>query len=79
MDFSNCLRALDGKHIAIECPKNSASMYGAVLMACCDANYFITFDDIGIYGRDNDASIFAQTELAHYFENEKTAYLVLGT
>ena len=34
MDFSNCLRALDGKHIAIECPKNCGSILELRDMSC---------------------------------------------
>lgn len=76
-NFPTCLGAIDGKHIAIECPQNAGSLFynyknfhSIVLMACCDANYCFTFVDIGSYGRDNDASIFNETSLYRYFENK---------
>ena len=70
-DFPHCLGAVDGKHICIDCPKNGGSTFfnyknfhSTVLMAVCDARYCFSFVDIGSYGRDNDAAIFSQTELA---------------
>ena len=74
-NFPHCLRAIDGKHICIDCPQNSGSTFfnyknyhSVVLMACVDAKYCFTFVDIGNYGRDNDAAIFSQTEFAMGFE-----------
>ena len=75
-NFQHCLGALDGKHVAMECPKNGGSCYynykgfhSLVLMAMCDANYCFTLVDIGSYGGDNDASIFSQSEMGIAFEN----------
>lgn len=38
-------------------------------MAICDANYCFSFVSVGSYGRDNDASIFNQTEFGRKFKN----------
>ena len=73
-DFPNCVGALDGKHIAIECPANSGSnyynykkFYSLVLMALCDSRYYFTIVDIGNYGRDNDAHIFNNSVMGRAF------------
>ena len=73
-DFPNCLGALDGKHVAIECPGFSGSeyynykgFYSIVLMAICDAQYCFTIVDIGNFGRDNDAQIFNGSEMGRAF------------
>ena len=74
----------NGKHIAIECPGYSGSMYynykgffSIVLMAMCDARYCFTMVDVGSYGKENDAYIFNNSEMGQAFlsnlnENPRT-------
>ncbi|XP_050293936.1 uncharacterized protein LOC126734379 [Anthonomus grandis grandis] len=69
-NFPHCLGALDGKHIVIQSPMNSASEFynykhnfSIVLMALVDANYCFTFADIGCQGRISDSGVFRNTIL----------------
>lgn len=68
--------AIDGKHIAIECPSHGGSQFynykgfhSINLMAMCDAHYRFLYVDIGGFGRDNDASIFSSTDLYQHLDN----------
>ena len=62
MDFPRCLEAIDGKHIAIECPKTAESanynnLHSLVFMAVFDAKHGFMLVDIDGFGRGNDAGI----------------------
>lgn len=79
-NFPNCLGALDGKHVAIECPKRSGSaffnyknFFSIVIMAMCDAKYTFTMVDVGGYGRDNDAAIFEESQFGQAFTHGRMA------
>lgn len=68
-NFPNCLGAIDGKHIRIQCPHNSGSSYfnyksfhSIVMQAVVDAEGKFIFVDIGDYGRNSDAGIFQHSD-----------------
>ena len=66
---------VDGKHIRIECPKLSGTLYynykgffSIVLLALCDANYCFTLFDLGQYGSNNDSGVLLNSKLGQMFE-----------
>lgn len=67
-NIPNCFGALDGKHVAIQCPQHSGSDYfsykksfSLVLMATCDAFYKFVYVDIGGVGSQHDSTTFRQS------------------
>ena len=74
----HCFGGIDGKHIVIECAKNSCSLYynckgffSIVLMAVCDAWYCLTLVNVGDSRNNNDCGILAKTLMGKRFEEQK--------
>ena len=74
-NMPHVLGCIDGKHIRVECPKFSGTLYynykgfySIVLMAVCDANYCFTMFDLGQYGSNNDSGILANSAMGEMFD-----------
>ena len=77
-NIPHCVGTIDGKHIAIQCPNNSGSLYFnykahfiIVLTAICNANYLFSYVDIGSYGSNNDAVFLKNSKVGDKFENNE--------
>lgn len=69
-DIPHAMGALDGKHIAIKKPNQSASVYynykgyfSVVLLALVDADYKFIWIDVGGVGSQSDAQLFRESDL----------------
>jgi hypothetical protein len=69
-NFPHSTGAIDGKHVVLQCPRNSATEYfnhknafSIVPFALVDANYNFMFVDAGCQGRISDNGVFMNTEL----------------
>lgn len=76
--FPNCCGAIDGKHVRIKCPKNSGSSFfnykeyfSTVLLAITDAHYRFIAIDVGSYGREGDAGIYAKSNVGKLIADDK--------
>lgn len=67
-NFPNCIGAIDGKHINIQCRINAEPTYynykgshSIVLLALVDADYKFIAIDVGAYGRNSDGGILSKS------------------
>lgn len=77
-NFPHCVRAINGKHVAIQCPLNSGSLYynykgffSIALLAVCDAHYCFTLVDVGNYGSNNDSGVLSHSTMRQALEAEQ--------
>ncbi|XP_023230417.1 protein ANTAGONIST OF LIKE HETEROCHROMATIN PROTEIN 1-like [Centruroides sculpturatus] len=73
-NFPQCLGAIDSKHVVIQRPKHSGTVYhnykgtnSIILMAACDAEYRFTIVELGAPGICSDGEVFSNSVL--YLEN----------
>ena len=78
LHFPGCIGALDGKHIRIKAPANTASLFhnyksffSTVLLALVDANYRFIYVDIGEYGSNSDGSVFRASSFGQKYLTHK--------
>ena len=70
-NMAHVIRAIDGKHIRVKCPKLTASQYfnskgffSIVLPGICDASYCFVLFDLGQYVSEIKFTIGSTQELA---------------
>ena len=66
--FPNCVGSIDGKHILMQVPSHSGSMYfnykktySVVLLAVEDARYNFVVVDVGAQGKHSDGHLFSNS------------------
>ena len=77
-NFPNCIGAIDGKHVMIQYPVNSGSLFynyksyfSIILLAVASADYRFVMVDIGAYGSSNDSGVLNNTALFKCLKKKK--------
>ena len=80
--FNHCLGAIDGKHVVMQAPACSGSMFfnykkshSIVLMGICDANYKFILVDIGNTGWNSDGGVLTNSKIDHIINDQKNKNL----
>ena len=75
MAIPHVVGVIDGKHVVIQAPAKSGTLYhnyegtfSIALLAICDAKYNFSLADFGQYGFNNDGGILAQSKISSDFE-----------
>ena len=85
-NFPNCIGAIDGKHVVIQCPFNSGSLFynyksyfSVVLLAVASADYRFVMVDVGAYGSSNDSGVLNHTTFFKQLRNKNLDVPPLGS
>jgi len=77
-NFSNCIGAVDGKHIRMGKPNESGTQFfnyknffSTVLMAVADADYCFISVEVGAYGSSSDSNVFKNSTFEKLLESNK--------
>lgn len=89
-NFPNCIGSMDGKHILLDKPPNTGSLYynykksfSIVLLAVVDANYKFVLVDVGALGKNSDGGVFSNCAFGKKLQKKKLnippAKIISGT
>ena len=75
--FPHCVGAIDGKHVAIQVPPNSGSLFfnykkhhSICLLAVVDALYRLVVVAVGAYGKQSDGNVLSHSTFVHLLKND---------